>query len=483
MSEQVSKTRRALVTGATGYVGSQLVAELVKRGWAVRALCRNASKAANMPWSPSLVAHGEAGPGEVELFLGDATNEADVSAALNGVDVAWYLLHSMGFGADFVEQEVHMARTFGKCARDNKVSRIVYLGGLHPKDEELSEHLKSRTLVGEALMESGVPVAALQAGVVVGHGSESYSMIRHLSERLPVAVAPRWIKNEITPIAIRDVLFYLAEAADLPNDISRTFDIGGPESVPYAQMLQRYAKVTGRPRRWVFTAPVTTPRLASHWIALVTPVSRGLAGPLVESLEHETVVKERDLEGLVGEPEGGLLQFDDALATAVLDQQRSQWRKTFASVSAAVLTTALIGSLGTRPNSLWYRSLHKPAWMPPTWAFPVAWTVLYADIAAVGALMMADATPAERRSTGAALGINLAINALWPAWFFTQRKQGVATGWAAVLALSSADLVRRAYRSAPQRGIVLAPYALWTGFATVLSATIARKNSQVTWCR
>lgn len=246
--------RLALVTGATGYVGGQVAAELVDRGWRVRVLSRDASKVRELPWGDAQ---------NVEIVEGDASEASDVARALEDVDVAWYLLHSMSASDDFVTEEKEMASTFAQAAHDAGVSRIVYLGGLHPDDEpaeELSDHLRSRIEVGQVLIDSGVPTAALQAGVVIGDESSSFIMLRHLSERLPGAVAPKWIKNRIQPIAVKDAVHYLVGAADLPADVSRTFDIGGPDAMPYGSMMSRYAEATGRwfPRL-VGTAPVTTP--------------------------------------------------------------------------------------------------------------------------------------------------------------------------------------------------------------------------------
>lgn len=467
------------MTGATGYVGGQLIGELLRRGWAVRAFCRSADKAATMDWRPALTPTGNsAGPGEVELCVGDARDADDISRALEGVDTAWYLLHSMGTAANFMEQEVAIADQFGDAAKRQGVQRIVYLGGLHPVDDQLSDHLRSRVQVGNALMESGVPVAALQAGVVVGYGSASYDMIRHLAERLPLAIAPKWIKNEITPISVRDVVFYLASAADLPAEVSRTFDIGGPENLPYSAMLQRYAEATGRSKLPVFTAPVTTPELASHWISLVAPTPRPLARPLVESLMHNTVVKERDLEKLVGLPEAGQDSFDDALKDTIAKQPPSHWIPTLAGVGAAVLATSVFGSVYSNPNSDWYKSLSKPSWMPPKAVFPIVWTLLYLDIAVMEALVIADSPRVGnvKRKNCAALAGNLILNGLWPKLFFGDRKQLSATVWAAALAVSSADVVRRAWASSPQRGILLVPYLAWTTFATAISGAVALKN-------
>lgn len=477
MAEE-GNVRRALVTGATGYIGGQVIKKLAEDGWAVRALSRSREKAEQAPWS-SLIVENAAGPGEVEVVEGDAGDAADMKRALTGIDTAWYLVHSMGSGPDFREKESQVAHVFADAAKEQDVQRIVYLGGLHPAGEKLSEHLASRVEVGRILLESGVPTAALQAGVVLGDGSKSFTMLRHLSERLPGAFGPQWINNRITPISVRDAVHYLVAAADLPAEENRTFDIGGTETMPYGDMMRSYARAVGLPPRVVFTLPVVTPKLAAHWISLVTPVRETVAAPLIGSLLTDTVVKERDLEQLVGQPEGGNQSFAEAVkaATAELDTRRS--RRTLLKTSAAVAVTATIGTILTDPDNHWYRSLDKPSWQPPALAFPIAWTALYADIAWVSALVIANAEEEQPGSSAAftkALAANLVINASWSGLFFRSKRPWLAAAGAAVLAGSSADLVRRAGRSSPQRGAVLAPYAAWTAFATALSTSIAWKN-------
>ncbi|GAB3622665.1 hypothetical protein GCM10027418_07470 [Mariniluteicoccus endophyticus] len=473
-------TRLGLVTGATGYVGGELVTALTERGWRVRVLTRSVDKARTAPWGEAIV-NGAASSGQVEVVEGDASDAADLRRALDGVDVAWYLLHSMGDDVDdFRAEERAMAQSFAEAARDADVSRIVYLGGLHPDSDDLSDHLASRVEVGRILLDSGVPTAALQAGVVLGDRSQSFVMLRHLAERLPGAVGPRWLRNKIAPIAVKDALHYLVAAADLPREQSREFDIAGPDVVSYAEMMKRYAAALGLGPRVVFTAPLTTPRAAARWIGLVTPVTYGLAQPLVDSLLHDTVADEHDLADLVGEPDGGPTGFEDAVREAASGQDTRRWRKTLGTMVAAVTACAVAGSWATQPDSAWYRRLAKPPFQPPAWAFPVAWTALYADIAVVGALSLADLAETgrhdERRRFVAALAANLVLNAGWSAVFFRGRNLPASTAVAVALAASSADLVRRAGSVSPEKGVVLSPYAAWTTFAAVLTAEITRRN-------
>lgn len=234
-----------------------------------------------------------------------------------------------------------MARDFADAARSAGVERIVYLGGLHPADEDLSDHLRSRVEVGEILMGSGVPTAALQAGVVLGDGSSSFTLLRHLSERLPGAIAPQWITNDITPISVIDAVFFLVKAADLPAVENRTFDIGGPDTMPYFDMMKRYSTVVGLPPHPIVVAPIGTVDMAAHYLAMVTPISSELLRPLLGSLMHDTVVKERDLEELVGVPTGGLMTFEEAVADATVDIDTGHWYRMFGLVAGAVTTGAV----------------------------------------------------------------------------------------------------------------------------------------------
>jgi uncharacterized protein YbjT (DUF2867 family) len=217
----------------------------------------------------------------------------------------------------FVERDRALAASFAEVARTQDVGRIVYMSGLHPQRDELSEHLASRVEVGEILMRSGVPTAVLQAAVIIGSGSASFEMLRQLTRRLPVMLAPKWLDNRIQPVAVNDVLHYLTAAAGLPADVSRTFDVGGPDVLTYREMIQRFAEIAGLRRRVIVTVPVLTPRLASLWVGLVTPVPNAIARPLVGSLVHEVVCAEHDLEQLVGPPPGGTVSYADAVRAAV----------------------------------------------------------------------------------------------------------------------------------------------------------------------
>jgi uncharacterized protein YbjT (DUF2867 family) len=296
---------RILVTGATGYVGARLVPALLDAGHTVRVLTRSADRIADREWVD-----------RVEVVEGDADSRRSLDEALADVDVAYYLLHSMDGKADFAERDAALAHGFGLAAQRAGVGRLVYLSGLHPEGK-LSEHLASRVEVGHLLMASGVPTIVLQAAIILGSGSASFEMLRHLTHRLPVMLTPKWVHNRIQPIAISDVLDLLVAAATLPGELNRSFDIGCAEVVTYRELIHRYAAAAGLPRRAIVSAPVLTPKLASGWVSLVTPVPSGVAKPLVGSLVHEVVCREDDLSALVGRPRSAYVGIDEAIARAL----------------------------------------------------------------------------------------------------------------------------------------------------------------------
>lgn len=317
---------RCLVTGATGYIGGRLVPRLLDGGFAVRALARNPDKLANVPWRS-----------RIEVASGDLTDADSLEAAFTDVDVVYYLVHSMGTSADFAAEERRAAQNVVTAARRAGVRRIVYLSGLHPEGADLSTHLASRTTVGEILIASGIETLVLQAGVVVGSGSASFEMIRHLTDRLPVMTTPKWVHNKIQPIAIRDVLHYLVAAATAEVPGSRAWDIGGPDVLEYGDMMQIYAEVAGLSPRRMLVLPVLTPRIAALWVGLVTPIPSGLARPLVESLHCDAVMDNHDIDTIIERPAGGLTPYRRAVSFALARIARGEVETTWNTGTAAQL--------------------------------------------------------------------------------------------------------------------------------------------------
>jgi uncharacterized protein YbjT (DUF2867 family) len=296
---------RCLVTGATGYIGGRLAPRLLEAGHSVRCVSRSAARLRDLPWSK-----------EVDIVEADLGDPETLGPAFDGIEVAYFLVHSLG-RADFESLDREAANNFAAAARAAGVQRIVYLGGPEPPAAERpSAHLRSRAEVARILLASGVPTAVLRAPVIIGSGSASFEMLRYLTERLPVMVTPRWVKNRIQPIAVRDVLRYLIAAAGLPPEVSRGFDIGGADVLTYGDMMRRYARVAGlRPRRIVPLRPLS-PWLSAHWVGVVTPVPNAIARPLVASLVHEAVAHEHDLDQYVpGSP--APIGFDEAVRLAL----------------------------------------------------------------------------------------------------------------------------------------------------------------------
>ena len=299
--------RLYLVTGASGYVGGRLVRDLLADNKRVRVLVRDAKKIQGQGWA-----------NDVEIIEGNASSSADLDRALAGVHTAYYLLHSINAAADFGDIESAMALGFSQASERAALSQIIYLGGI-ANDENRSRHLTSRMNTGTQLATGSTPVLELRAGIIIGSGSASFEMLRHLTHRLPIMTTPKWVSNRTQPIAIRDVLYYLRACANLSKPVDEVRDIGGPEVVTYAQMMQTFASLSGLRKRKIIQVPVLTPKLSSLWIGFVTPVPTSLARPLVESLISEVVVdSKKSIDAVIPQPVEGLLTVGQAIELALL---------------------------------------------------------------------------------------------------------------------------------------------------------------------
>ncbi len=268
-----------MVTGATGFIGSRLMSSLTKRGYSVKAISRREVQ----------------NKGNVEFVKADLFNEKELETALNGIDIAYYLVHSMEgdkkHWKEFALRERVQAQNFLKAATSAGVKRIIYLGGLVNESLELSPHMKSRRDVGEILASGQIPVTQLRASLIIGAGGGSYAMLRYLVERLRIMVCPRWVKSLAQPIAVDDVIEYLIGCMEHPETAGRIFDIGGPEKLTYERLMRVYSAYLNK-NLFVIQIPFLTTRLSSYWVDLVTPVKASLARPLIDSLVHDTIVKD-----------------------------------------------------------------------------------------------------------------------------------------------------------------------------------------------
>jgi uncharacterized protein YbjT (DUF2867 family) len=305
---------RVLVTGATGYIGGRLVPRLLAKGHRVRCVARNPSRLEGYPW-----------PG-VEIVHGDLEDPEAVLQALHGIDVAYYLVHSMAEGQAYRARDRLTALAFGHAAAQAGVRRIIYLGGLGDPDTVRSMHLVSRQEVGRCLSYGGVPTIEFRAAVIVGSGSASFEMIRHLVERLPVMIAPTSVETRCQPIGIRSVLEYLVESLEHPT-AEGIYEIGGQDVLTYRDLMLRYARIRGL-RRFIISLPVPKPQLSGRWVDLLTPIPFSIAQPLVESLQTEVVVRnDRARTVFSVKPTG----YDEAVRLALTRMAQDSVETTWAS--------------------------------------------------------------------------------------------------------------------------------------------------------
>jgi uncharacterized protein YbjT (DUF2867 family) len=295
----MTQQQTVLVLGASGYVGSHLVPRLIERGYRVRASARDRDVLAARGW-------------DCDIIESDALRPETLAVALDGVDIAYYLVHSMGAGRGFAERDRRAAENFRAAAEAAGVRRIIYLGGLQPADA-VSEHLASRRETGERLRAGSVPVTELRAGIIVGPGSAAFEVIRDLVLHLPLMITPRWVRSRTQPIALDDLIEYLVRVPEVEESTGRTYDVAGSETLSYEQMLQTFARVVGKRIR-ILPVPVLTPRLSSYWLDLVTAVPASVARPLIDGLRHDLLADDEAIRRLIPIP---LRNYEEAVRAAL----------------------------------------------------------------------------------------------------------------------------------------------------------------------
>ncbi|WP_166831901.1 SDR family oxidoreductase [Thalassoroseus pseudoceratinae] len=346
-----SHPNRVLLTGATGYVGGRLLPLLENAGVTVRCLARRPEELESRV------------SGTTEVVTGNVLERDSLTSAFEGVHTAYYLVHSMGSRDDFEELDRQAARNFAAAATQAGVQRIIYLGALGTPDPNLSKHLRSRQEVGDLLRQSTAQVIEFRASIVIGSGSLSFELIRSLTERLPVMICPRWVRTLAQPIAIEDLLKYLLEAMDLEGNSSRIYEVGGPEVVSYAGIIQEYARQRGL-RRVMIPVPVLTPGLSSRWLGLVTPLYSRIGRKLIEGLRNPTLVSSNLAEKTFSvRPIGLSKSIERALKNEDQRIAETRWSDALSSGGSAPKWG------GVRFGSRLLDSRTRPVSVPPSQAF------------------------------------------------------------------------------------------------------------------
>ena len=320
--------RTVLVTGATGYVGGRLVPQLLEAGHRVRCLVRDPDRLQGRPWAS-----------QVEVAVGDVLQPETLPAALNGIEVVYYLIHSLRDRSDFQRRDLQAAQFFSSAARDVGIQRLVYLGGLGDPATALSRHLRSRQETDQVLRNSGVPVTEFRATIFVEAGGVSFEMVCYLTERLPIMICPRWVYTRVQPIAIDDVLRYLVRALTVPKTTGKIIEIGGADVLTYGAMMLGYAQVRGL-HRILIPVPVLTPQLSAYWVHWITPIPAAIAHALIAGLRNEVVVRDDTAHHLFPDlqPIGYVAAVEQALARLEAGDIETSW------------TDALGGRPGERRN-------------------------------------------------------------------------------------------------------------------------------------
>lgn len=389
-SKNTKQNLRILVTGATGFIGSRIVKRLLANGhYKVRCMTRNPENIYELFNSTGDI---------VEVVKADASNYLELVEALKEVDVAFYLIHSMEGSTkkwqEFSKRDRIAAENFAKAASQTNTKRIIYLSGLIDiKHKDLSEHMQSRKEVGDILRTSKAEVTIFRAAVILGQGGGSFQMLQYLVERLPVMVCPKWVLTKSQPISVDDVVTYLIKSIELEDTANKDFDIGGPEILSYVDMMKRYSAILKKPLKIVII-PFLTPRLSSYWVDLITPVKASLARPLIDSLKHEAVVHDNEIQKLIPIK---LMNFEESIKTAMKEQVRKakiiKKQKTSDSLNRKILIFSLI-SLGIIGATYYFldnkNDLFTPLWiiLAIVWYFGILFALFFVkDGARLGSLV------------------------------------------------------------------------------------------------
>jgi uncharacterized protein YbjT (DUF2867 family) len=376
------KKVRILVSGASGFIGRRLVRKLLvspgTTNWSIRCMTRKAH---------SLSSYFQNDRNKLEFVQADVQDYPELVKALTGVDVAFYLIHSMEGSSKewkkFADRDRVAAENFARAVNEAGVSRVIYLGGLtYAPDQELSNHMRSRTEVGEVLKKSNAAVTIFRAAVILGQGGASFQMLQYLVERLPLMVCPKWVLTKCQPIAVDDVVEYLVRSIETNETKSKTFDIGGPEILTYLDMMQRYGKILKKSIK-IIIIPFLTPRLSSYWVDLITPVKASLARPLIDSLKHEAIVKDNSIADIIPLR---LKNFEDSIKIARDDQTENERiikkERTSSCLNKRILLTSIIALaiIGSTYYLLDARiEIFQPIWMvlAGLWYFGIAFSIFF----------------------------------------------------------------------------------------------------------
>jgi uncharacterized protein YbjT (DUF2867 family) len=376
------KKVRILVSGASGFIGRRLVRKLLvspgTTNWSIRCMTRKAH---------SLSSYFQNDRDNLEFVQADVQDYPELVKALTGVDVAFYLIHSMEGSSKewkkFADRDRVAAENFARAVNEAEVSRVIYLGGLtYAPDQELSNHMRSRTEVGEVLKKSNAAVTIFRAAVILGQGGASFQMLQYLVERLPLMVCPKWVLTKCQPIAVDDVVEYLVRSIETNETKSKTFDIGGPEILTYLDMMQRYGKILKKSIK-IIIIPFLTPRLSSYWVDLITPVKASLARPLIDSLKHEAIVKDNSIADIIPLR---LKNFENSIKIARDDQTENERiikkERTSSCLNKRILLTSIIALaiIGSTYYLLDARiEIFQPIWMvlAGLWYFGIAFSIFF----------------------------------------------------------------------------------------------------------